>query len=214
MPQRSELQNMVIGTPWGYDHGFSIDTILPSIVIARAVERGLIPERGRVADLGCGKNPRNALYLAGKFGCHVDAVDLEPIELPEGLSQDVRRRITFFQTPVMEFELARARYEAVVLARLIQYLSPKNVEILMCRIHESLTTNGSMALSYTAEGGILNKGNEYGIDVFTHPVDEVEQRLTDTGFEILDIQQGALLSTSVPHAGTRAVTYDILARKE
>ena len=60
----------------------------------------------------------------------------------------------------------------------------------------------------------MTKGDEYGIDVFQHPIDAVGQLLTDTGFEVLNVQQGALFSTSVPHAGTEAVTYDVLAKKE
>ncbi|OGK29242.1 hypothetical protein A3D06_00400 [Candidatus Roizmanbacteria bacterium RIFCSPHIGHO2_02_FULL_40_9] len=209
-----DLRDVVIGAPWAYDEGFRIDTVMPSAVVLRAVERGLIPHECRVVDLGCGKNPRNALYLAGKLDCHVDAVDLEPVDLPQGLSRDVRRRMRFFQSPVTEFELARARYEAAVLARLIQYVSPQDLELLMLRLHASLTQGGSMTLSYTAEGGILTKGDEYGIDVFQHPIDAVGQLLTDTGFEVLNVQQGALFSTSVPHAGTEAVTYDVLAKKE
>ncbi len=210
---QAHRHDVVIGTPWAYETGFAMYSNDPSSVVRNAVHKGLIKPKARVVDLGCGKLPRNAFYLADRQECTVDGVDLEEPDRPSGMPLQVARRLTFHQMPVMDFPLEPETYDAAVLARLIQYLSPDELAVLMPRLGSALRDESVVALNYTAEGGILSRQSEYRVDMYAHPVDEVALLLESSGFDILSLEPGATTSTNVPHAGTPAVTYDILAQK-
>lgn len=209
---QQDYGEIVFGAPWAYDEGFRIDTVMPSAAVLRAVERGLIPRESRVVDLGCGKNPRNALYFAGRRQCYVDGVDLEPVEIPKGAPDTIRHRMNFHQMSVMDFALDPETYHTALLARLIQYLSPEDMRLLIGRVHSSLSPGGVMLVSYTAEGGIHNRASQYGIETFFHPIEDFKTLLTDTGFQIASFEDGVAFSTSVPHQ-EQAVTYDLVVQK-
>lgn len=205
--------NVVVGLPWAYDKGFRIDQVKPSQVVLNAVERKLIHFGNNILDLGCGKNPRNAIALAANLQCFVDGVDLEPAELPDGMPDEVLQRMRFHQISVLDFEYKPETYHVAILARLLQYLPSEDLAVLMRKVYQSLLPNGAALVSYTAKGGVLSKGSEYNIQTFAHPINEVEELLNNSGFSIISLEPGASQSTHVPHAGEPAETYDIIAQK-
>ena len=178
-----------------------------------ALNLGVIKSGSRVLDLGCGKNPRNALFLAYLYGCSIDAIDLEQPIFPDNLPSEVQEKIAFKQGSVLEFDYQREIYQAVVMARLIQYLSPDEMGLLLSKVSESLLPLGGVALSYTAQGGILNRSGEYNIQTYAHPTESVTDLLEQKGLSVKVLQPGASQSTHVPHAGEQAVTFDIVAQK-
>src|SRR3989344_4105449 len=205
--------NEVFGQPWAYDAGFSIETVEPSSVVRLALQMRLIPIYGKVLDLGCCKNPRNAIFLAHQHYCTVDAIDLEQPDFPDNLPLATRKEIVFRQGSVLEFEYAKGTYQVAILARLIQYLSPQEMESLFSKVGEALLSDGIICLSYTAQGGILNKSHEYNITTFSHPIDKVKELLRQKGLAVTFLQQGTNQSTHVPHTGEPALTYDLIAQK-
>lgn len=208
----SPFENIVV-TAWGYDKDFSINTQNPSEIVRDAVKMRLIGARNRVLDLGCGKNPRNALYLATHFSCQVDGIDLEVPQIPPKTPDFVENKMRFTESSVMDSEFGQEVYDAALLTRLIQYLSSQELSVLLHRVSASLKPQGVIALSYTAAGGILNRKAAYEIETFSHPLEDVQSTLQTAGFTIVTINQGKLQSTHVPHSGEPALTYNILAQK-
>lgn len=209
----TDWQDRVIGAPWGYDRGFRIHTSTPSEVVRKAIRERFIRPRDRVVDLGSGKSLRNAIYLAANFNCLVDAIDLEPPETPLDTPEVVLKCIHFTQCSVLNYEYIEGTYQAAILARLIQYLSPEDLRLLIQQISRSLVPKGLMLLSYTAQGGILSRGGGYGVETFVHPIEKVRSVLENSGLSIITLDNGVPRSTYVPHQGEPALTYDIIARK-
>lgn len=208
----TDLDSAVIKA-WAYDKDFEIDSTQPSQIVREAVRMGLIGAQDRVVDLGCGKNPRNALYLATNFACTVEGIDIEPVVIPENTPDLVRQRMAFHEQPVMDFALPANSYQAAILARLIQYLPPDEVSRLIGNVSNALTSEGAFLLSYTAQGGIMNKADQYEIETFAHPIASIQETLTASGLSVITLREGTPKSTSTPHAGEPAITYDILAKK-
>jgi len=206
-------KEIIIGCPWAYDSGFSIETVEPSGVVRLALHLGVIGNNTKVLNLGCGKNPRNALFLAHLYGCSIDAIDLEQPDFPNDITPETFQRINFKQGSILDFDYGRETYQAAVMARLIQYLSPEEIDLLLSKVSESLLPQGGIALSYTAQGGILNRSGEYNIQTFAHPIDSVTHLLEQKGLSIKVLLPGTSKSTHVPHAGEEAVTFDIVAQK-
>lgn len=198
---------------WAYKEGFSIDATEPSSIVHEAFDRKLVARRSRIIDLGAGANPRNALFLARSLECSIDIVDLEAPNFPTDVSDDILGRIKSFVQPVQEFEFGESTYDFAILARLIQYLTKEELSDLLGRVSNGLRMKGTMALSYTAEGGIHERAKEYAIDTYQYDIDEVQELIAECGLETIHLQEGSSQSTHVPHAGVRALTYDILAQK-
>ncbi len=193
---------------WAYRRGFSISANEPSMVVRRTFDRGLITPGARVVDLGCGRNPRNALFLAEQ-GFQVDCVDIARVDMHPTVARRFAGRIACHEASALEFELTAKRYGGAVLARLLQYVPPDELEPLMTRVAHSLVPGGALMLSYTAEGGIHRFAEDYQISTYQHPIEVVSDVLGQSFMDI-DITEGARQSTNVPHDAL-ALTYDITA---
>jgi cyclopropane fatty-acyl-phospholipid synthase-like methyltransferase len=145
----------------------------PSNIVVEALKEDLISKGSKVLDLGCGKNPRNTIYLAQNYTCIVDAVDLEQAQFSFDISKTVRKRIHFQQGSVVTKQYGQEQYQAALLIRLIQYLSPCELETVFTKVEQALVPRGILILSYTASGGILNKTETYDIQAYSHPLDQV-----------------------------------------
>ncbi len=210
---RGSLHDVIIGAPWGYDNGFRILEEKPSQVVQKAIAKGIIHSGNRILDLGCGKNPRNAIYLSANLGCFVDGVDLEQVEIPTGTTKKAVGLLRFHQSSVLDFQYQTEAYQIAILARLIQYLPEKDLRLLLSKVYQSLLPNGFALISYTAQGGILTKGADYDVNTFAYPIKKVKKLLKDSGFRTVEIDDGAPISTHVPYAGTFAKTYDIISQR-
>lgn len=206
------MLDMTIGSPWKpYERGFRIDSEKPSDVVLTAIAQRLILPEDRVLDLGCGKNPRNAVYLARDLNCQVDGIDEEQPELPN--DSQIARNLNLKEGSIFDLEYPENTYQVALLARLIQYLSLEDLEQLIKNVHQTLVPQGILLLSYTAEGGVLARGKDYEIEAYAHPVTTVLKLLKESGFKIESTEIGSSQSTFVPHKGEPAITYDIIAQK-
>lgn len=192
------------GNEWegAYAKGFKITKTGPSVVAEWMLER--LPPNSLVADLGCGSG-RNAFFLAGK-GHTVHAFDVvNLLAVPNELKEKVR----YVQTNVAEHDYGGARYGGAILARLIQYLSPRDFSKLMGKLGRAVAPGGVLALNYTLRSGMRER---YGVKTFTHDVEEVKKKLRENGFEVLRVEKGASESSGVPFK-VSIEAYDILAVK-
>lgn len=195
---------------WAYDNGFEIPGNNPSRVVKRAHEQGMMRPESGIVDLGCGRNPRNALFLLN-HGHWVDCVDVEPVDIPPPVVMFAAGRITAYEASVLDFNFEPGKYGGAVLARLIQYIGPKELPPFMERVAGSLEPEAALMMSYTAEGGIHEHAASYQIPTYEYPIEVVEEILGAAGFAELDIAEGERRSVGVPH-DAHAVTYDITAR--
>jgi hypothetical protein len=124
---------------------------------------------------------------------------------------EIKSRISFSHGSVMDFDIHPEMYQAIIAARLIQYLDPIEVSLLLDRIRVGLTQNGLAMLSYTASGGIFEQPD---IDVpkYQHTIDQVINALEITGLEIVTISEGSKTSLNVPYQVPNE-TYDLVIRK-
>lgn len=132
---------------------FNIRSVEASKVVQQLTK--LLPADGQVLDLGCGEG-RNALFLAGK-GYNVDCVDLHDAHFLDNQPREIAGLINFTTGSIMEYRFPADRYVGVVMARLIQYISPEQLEPLLRNVANSLISHGKLALSYTASGGVLKE---------------------------------------------------------
>lgn len=193
-----------------YNEGkFSIETTQPSQIVMKGFEKLPLPADFRALDLGCG-NGRNSVYAAA-LGGRVDAVDVEAIDFKQNLAPEIQDKITFHKGSVMDFEIQPETYTAIIATRLLQYLSPEEMHILLGRIGRGLTGDGIAMFSYTASGGVLDRP-DMDVPKYQHSIETVKQELEATGLEILGLDQGASVTTHVPYQ-VPLESYDILTRR-
>jgi len=135
-----------------YNQGFLVDTYNPSNVII--LVQKILPTSGRVLDIGCG-NGRNAIYFA-KRGFVVDAIDIVDLEFTKNLSEDIVKKINFQKISCLNFTYDQV-YDIIVMARLIQYLTSSELELLFEKITSSLKKDGLILLSYAATGNKVSE---------------------------------------------------------
>lgn len=199
---------------WAYDERFNINTVEPStLVLDATVNFEIITQGQAVLDLGGGENPRNTVFLAHEFQCKVNAYDLQPIIYPDPLPpKETLDRIIFHEGDILQAAFPEGN-DTALLIRLIQYISPDNLPAFLLKVTRALNTGGNILISYTAEGGILSKLEQYKIDGYSHSIDVVRNHLLDCGFAIKLIREGANKSTNVPHSNTPAKTFEIIGEK-
>jgi cyclopropane fatty-acyl-phospholipid synthase-like methyltransferase len=201
----------VIGAAWAHDHGFKMTAPDASKIVIQAATSGMI--RGRVLDLGCGQKPRNSIYLASHYGCEVHGVDLEPVQVPDNTPDHVRTSMLFREASVLDIGYRTGWWDAIVSTRVFQYLSLDELSELCVKMHRGVRRGGVLVANYTASGGILKHKDTYKVPMYEHPIEEVQSRLEQAGFTLNSVTQGADQSTNVPHAGTSALTYDLIAKR-
>lgn len=162
------------------------------------------------ADVGCGAG-RNAIYLAER-GHIVYASDLVDLQWIDSIKESsIKQRIHFFRQTVQDFSFPPNHFDAIVLARLIQYVGKKDLEASMARLASSLKPNGFLALSYTAGGGIIDQ-DQYSFQKFEHSLAYTMTLIQSAGFKTLSLQRGSTQTKYVPHASILE-SYDIIAEK-
>jgi 2-polyprenyl-3-methyl-5-hydroxy-6-metoxy-1,4-benzoquinol methylase len=154
------------------DKSFVIKTFEPSVLVSK-YGKNLNPG-DFVLDVGCG-NGRNSIYLA-KQGCFVDCFDVADLEWRENLPEDTKKRINFTKSSVLEYSYPSFKYQAVIVARMIQYLDRNELEFLFNKIVSSLKPGGFLLLSYNTKGGIFD---QKGIKVpkYSYAIENIEALL-------------------------------------
>jgi cyclopropane fatty-acyl-phospholipid synthase-like methyltransferase len=183
---------------------FSIKTLVPSVLVSR-YENELEPD-DYVLDVGCG-NGRNSIYLAGR-GCKVDCFDVIDLQWTKNLSGEIKKRIYFKKTPLLEYRYKASCYRVVIVTRVIQYLNTKELDFLINKIKNCLMPGGFLLLSYTTKGGIFNR-KEIGVSTYFHKIERV-QNLLKKVFKNVQVSEGSKENQHVNYTGN-VTTFDIYA---
>lgn len=186
------------------DKTFVITTGTPSVLVSRYADS--LEPGDMVLDVGCG-NGRNSVFLAGR-GCFVKAFDVADLEWRKILPPEVQDKIEFKKTTVLEYPYEKACYQAIVVARVIQYLNSEELSFLLQKIKEGLTQDGFLLLSYNTKGGIFNR-TEIDVPTNSRPIEEIEKQLREI-FSYVTVTAGSSVSTHVNYSDT-ILTYDIWA---
>lgn len=172
---------------------FSIDTTLPSTLVAEYVEE--IPEGSRVLDLGCGEG-RNAVFLADRDHT-VDAIDVADMSWPQSLRSSLASNINFEQVDINTIKHLEKSYGAFLMMRLLQYLKPKTVAHLFAMASNSLIPGGLVFVSYTTNGHTAK--TRYGIDTYTHAPEIIQKLCAKYDLTVLDSKLFATETQHVPY---------------
>lgn len=157
-----------------YDSGvFSINTTEPSSLVSEFAEE--IPANSRVADIGCGAG-RNAIFLASR-GAQVEASDIVDLDWRPKLPKPIRDRIEFQIAPAAELTLEPDSYQAILMMRLLQYLSPEEIEVLTIKVAQSLKVGGIALASFVT--GNISQTVKDAVAVYTHSAGYIQR-----GFEL------------------------------
>lgn len=185
---------------------FQIVTLEPSVLVKKYNDT--LSPGDLVLDIGCG-NGRNSIFLAQK-GCVVEAMDVADVGWYDGLSPETKNKIAFTRLNIRDFNFRPQRYKAVVVARVIQYLNNDELDFLLEKIVDSLQSDGFMLLSYTATGGIFDRGD---IDVpkYHHKIGDVKEKLAKYFSKII-VTNGDKKSSKVNYSG-QIKSYDVWAGK-
>lgn len=184
--------------------GFKIETQKPSKIVRWIVKK--MPSRSKILDLGCG-NGRNAIFLA-RNNFRVYAVDLVDLHFISDMGGPLRKRIKFSRRSVVNMRYSKG-YRGIVMARLIPYLSPRELITVFKKTNRSLVKNGLLAISYNARPRKLDL--IYGVKTFNHKISFIKDILTKSGYKIVKYEKG-YITKYVPHKNP-AETYDILCIK-
>ncbi len=184
---------------------FSIHTLSPSIVISNNIH--LLKKNGVALDIGCG-NGRNSIFLA-QHEYTVESIDVADLNWRKDIPPTLKEHITFKKTSIEDFVWKESYYDVVVLTRVIQYISQKEVEKLIKNIVHSLTNEGVLLLSYNESGGI-HTIQDIAVPKFSHPISTV-QNILETYFNYVDITKGSSISKHVNYV-KEIVSYDIVAK--
>lgn len=183
---------------------FEIKTLQPSVIVERHKDKFYSGDA--VLDVGSG-NGRNSIYLAG-LGCKVDSFDVSDMGWTDSLDPDLKEKISFTKSDIMDYPYAVGKYKAVIMARVIQYLDREELNYLLDKTVSGLDADGFLLLSYTSQGGIFDQD---AIDVpkYNYSIEDVEKMLRDR-FKTVEITAGANKNTHVNYDG-QIVSYDIYA---
>lgn len=185
---------------------FFIDTIDPSVVVKS--NSNLFHADDNVLDIGCG-NGRNAMYLA-TLGCMVDAFDIVDLSWFKKLKPQLKKKINFTKQDINQFSWKKNYYDKIILTRVIQYLSPNEIQSLFYKISDSLKNNGILLLSYSVRGGIQNH-KEIKVPKFSHSIKFIKD-LLEKLFTEIRISRGSSVSVHV-NFKDNIESYDIAAFK-
>lgn len=185
---------------------FSIKTDEPSLLVNEVLS--CLKPNSRILDLGCG-NGRNSIFLA-KGGHQVDAIDVADLEFMKNIPEEIKKKINFSKGSVLR-EFNPDSYNLVIAARLLQYLSPNEVKLLIASIAPSIIDGGKLLISYNTAGGIFDR-KDIQVEKYSHSIDCIETVLKENAFKNIDIRQGGNMSKYVPYEGP-IKTFDIIATK-
>ncbi|MDH5442234.1 MAG: class I SAM-dependent methyltransferase [Candidatus Nomurabacteria bacterium] len=169
-----------------------------------------IDKNSRVLDLGCGQG-RNSIFLAEQ-GHSVDAVDVANVHDFSSLSLDIKQNINFYKCSVVDFPFGDKKYDAIIMARLIQYLEPLDVVYIIESVWIHLESKGYIGVSFTSKGGIFSQP-DIKIGKYHHDIDWLVGVLERVGFSNINVTKGASRSVGVPYDGDVS-SYDIIANKK
>jgi SAM-dependent methyltransferase len=175
---------------------FSIDTLRPSLLVESCAHA--IRPTSRIADVGCG-NGRNALFMADR-GHAVDAFDLVDLGWLTDVDPVVASRIYFAPAAAEELSLLAGGYGGGVMAmRLLQYLPPTEVNVLLTKIAGSLERSGILLLSYSVSGGIHDTP-EVDVKKYRHEPEAIIELLQQNGLAIVAARSLDTAQQHVPYA--------------
>lgn len=183
---------------------FIMQTQEPSVLVTRY--EGSLHPGDWVLDVGTG-NGRNAQYLAAK-GMQVDAFDVINLIDSCKLPASTQRHLHFTRATTADYPYPSGKYHAVIIARVIQYLSPDELANLLYSVRGCLRSNGFLLLSYTTSGGVFSE-TDVTVPKYEHPIEEIANKLQAI-FVKVTVSPGACSSTHVNYQHA-ARTFDIYA---
>lgn len=185
---------------------FSIATNEPSKLVVRYADK-ILPDN-RVLDLGCGSG-RNAIFLASR-GHPTDAIDSTDLAWTGSLPHELKDKICFRQQDLDDLHSLGRQYGAILMMRLLQYLTPQTVTKLFGLIGDSLTPGGLVVASYSTTGNL--RVAKLGIDTYTHSPQLIRKLCRDNSLEMISCKSFGTVSQHVPYHSAIEVC-EFVARK-
>ncbi|PWH14593.1 MAG: hypothetical protein DDG60_07520 [Anaerolineae bacterium] len=146
-----------------------------------------LPNRARVLDIGCGNGLPLTRELAKRFA--VTGVDISFEQIRR--ARDHIRHAEFFHSDIMGLDFPVASFEAVVAFQVIVHIPRGEHERLFRAISRWLTPGGYLLVTLARESqeGYL-QSDFFGTPMFWshYSLPEYRALLTETGFDIVDIQ--------------------------
>lgn len=186
-----------------YKQGFKINSYKPSEVIK------FIPsEKNKnsfILDLGCG-NGRNSLYFS-KNENEIDCIDVV-----DSITEKIKnlRNIHFYKKDIRKINYPINKYDIVLMVRLIQYISKRDLKNLIRKIGKSMKKRGLLVITYTFSGGIFNQ--KYPLKLWRHRLSNLINLLEKNNFEIVFVRNGGKETSHVPYK-EKVKIYELIARK-
>lgn len=189
-----------------WDDDFDMQVTTPSGIVKRAFPT---VQGKAIADLGCGKG-RNTRYLLDE-GASVYAVDAHAFPWMLQAREIFGVQLMIHVGDLLEAPIATAAFDGILLARVAQYIAPRDLDTLLARSANGLAASGVLALSYTEEGGIHTQKRIH--DLYKHPVHTVTEMITRAGLQITECAPGSPRSTGVNYTAP-AKTWEIVAESQ
>ena len=184
-----------------YTDGFLVNTPKPSEVILLAQD--LLPKSGKVLDIGCG-NGRNTIYFAKK-GYFVDAIDIVDLDFLKEIPKELLSFVNYKRISCLDYSFD-SKYDIIVMARLIQYLTIDELDLLFKKATSSLK-QGYILLSYSATGKTISE--KYGVNKYNHPLPLVLGLVEKHNLKAITIKEGNKVGIHLSYKED-AITYDIV----
>ncbi len=190
-----------------YKQGFRMHLKKQSAVVKEGLNR--IPEKFLVLDLGCG-NGRNSIYSASQSH-YVHAVDLVDYGFVNKLPEKMKSRIKFYNESVLDFDMGQDKYDAVIMTRLIMYLNPEDVVLLIERIFKCLKNPGVFIMNFSVSGGVFNS-DDFTINIFAHNLENIVSLLESSDFKKIQVKTYIQKSNGFT-VTNNCKSYEIISRK-
>jgi predicted TPR repeat methyltransferase len=162
--------------------GFKVLNTGPSTVVESALEKSEDSSNKNALDLGCGEL-RNSIFLASN-GYSVDAIDIKR----PALLLRLNKRIRFKKRDISRLSLPSEKYGLVVCTRVMQYLSPDDLEKILGQISKSLDSKGILCLNYTVDGGLVGR-DDSPVKTYSHKVTEVKRFIREQGLRLVQLEE-------------------------
>jgi len=185
-----------------YSNGFLVDTEKPSEVIKLA--ENFFPKSGNVLDIGCG-NGRNTIYFAKK-GCFVDAIDIVDLDFLKEIPKELLSLVNFKKISCLDYSFT-SKYDIIIMARLIQYLTVDELDLLFKKATSSLKKKGYILLSYSATGKMVYE--KYGVNKYNHPLSLILNFVNKYNLQVITLKEGNKVGVHLSYKED-AITYDII----